>query len=231
MGLRDGFPIALGYFAVSFGFGILAISYGLSWYEALFISMFNLTSAGQLAAVPLLATGGSLFELAATQVVINSRYALMSVALSQRLGKSVKFIDRFPIGFANTDENFAVAIGKGQPLGRKYLYGLILTPYFGWTLGTLIGALAGNILPELVVTALSVSFYAMFIAIVVPLAKKSVPVLLCALSSVGVSCLFAYAPGFNKVPSGFVIVIAAVVVSSFFALVAPISDEKEEDTV
>ena len=156
-GLRDGMPICLGYLSVAFAFGIFTVSHGLTAWEAVVISMTNVTSAGQLAAVPIIAGGGSLFELALTQFVINMRYSLMSVSLSQKLGKSVRLIDRFLISFVNTDEVFAVAISKGAPLGRKYLYGLTLTPYLGWSLGTLLGAVAGNILPAMLVSALGIA--------------------------------------------------------------------------
>ena len=231
MGLRDGLPICLGYFAVSFGFGLLSVAEGLAWYQALFISMFNLTSAGQLAAVPIIAGGGSFFELALAQLVINSRYALMSVSLSQRLGGGTKYIDRLWIGFANTDEIFAVSIGKEQMLGRKYISGLIILPYLGWSLGTLLGACAGSVLPEVLVTALSISLYAMFVAIVLPATKRNVPLLLCVLSAMALSSVFYYVPVLNKIPSGFVIVICTLALSLLFALVAPIKSEKEEGAV
>ena len=227
-GLTDGIPIALGYLAVAFGFGIISVSCGLLWYEALLISMFNLTSAGQLAAVPIIASGGSLVGLGSTQLVINSRYALMSVSLSQRLSRGVSFADRFLIGFANTDEIFAVATGKGAPLGRRYFLGLMLLPYLGWSGGTLIGAIAGGILPEVVVTALSVSLYAMFISIIVPAAKKERRVLLCVLAAVAVSCIFTYVPALSRINSGFGIVICTLLVSTVFAIVAPIPDEEKE---
>jgi len=228
MGIRDGLPIAIGYFAVSFAFGLLCTGQGLTVLEALFISMFNVTSAGQIAALPIIASGGTLVELALTQIVINSRYALMSVSLSQKLGKSVRLADRFLIGFMNTDEIFAVATGKGGAVGRKYLYSLIVTPFLGWTLGTLFGAVAGDILPKIVVTALSVSMYAMFIAIVVPVARASRPVALVALCALLLSCLFAFTPKLNEIPSGFVIIIVAVSVSALFALLCPLPDEKED---
>ena len=227
MGLRDGLPIALGYFAVSFGFGLLAVSEGLIWYQALLISMFNVTSAGQLAAVPIIVGCGSYFELIAAQLVINSRYALMSVSLTQRLGRGTKFIDRFWIGFANTDEIFASAIGKEQMLGRKYMLGLVLLPYFGWTFGTLLGAAMGSILPPVIVTALSVALYAMFVAIVLPAVKHNKKLILPVISAVALSTLFYYVPVLNKIPSGFIIVICTVAVSAAFALIAPIKEESE----
>jgi len=227
IGLRDGMPIGLGYLSVSFAFGIFAVASGLSVWEAVLISMLNLTSAGQLAGVPIIAELGSFFELALTQLVINLRYSLMSVSLSQRLGESVRLRDRFLISFSNTDEIFAVASGRGEILGRKYFYGLMVFPYVGWTLGTLLGALAGNILPILITSALGIAIYAMFIAIVVPAMKKNFKTALAVFFAIALSCLFFYTPVLNKIPSGFVIVICAVSVSALFAALFPI-DTKED---
>ncbi len=225
MGLRDGLPIGIGYFAISFAFGLFSVSLGLSWLESLAISMFNLTSAGQIAAVPIIAAGGSLIELALTQLVINARYALMSISLSQRLGESVSLKDRFLIAFVNTDEIFAVACGKNSLLGKKYLFSLALYPYIGWSLGTLLGALLGEILPSLLTATFSVALYAMFIAILTPAAKKAKPTALCIASSILLSCVFEFVPVLSAVHSGMVIVIIAVLVSTFFALVAPVPDD------
>lgn len=228
MGLRDGVAIGVGYLAVGFAFGLSSAIAGLSALEAFFISLFNLTSAGQLAGMPIIATGGSYIEMAMTQLVINSRYALMSVSLSQKLGKSVRFIDRFLIGFANTDEIFAVACGKGAPLGRKYMFGLMIAPIAGWCGGTLLGAIAGDILPEVVVTALSVSMYAMFIAIIVPAMRSSLRTALSVITAVALSSVFYFVPALGVIPAGFVIIIVAVFVSSLFAIVAPVRDESDE---
>ena len=230
-GIRDGIPICLGYLSVSFAFGIFSVgTLGLSVLEAMLISMFNVTSAGQLAGAPIIASFGSLWELASTQVVINLRYSLMSVSLSQKLGNSVRSIDRFWIAFCNTDEIFAVSSGKGSPVGRKYMLGLILTPYLGWSIGTLVGAAAGNILPAIVVSALGVAIYGMFIAIVVPPCKKSRPTLLCVLLAIAMSCVFYYVPALDFIGDGFVIIICSVVSSLIFALIAPVNDEKKEIT-
>ena len=228
MGIRDGIPIGLGYLSVSFAFGIFAIASGLSVWETLLISMLNLTSAGQLAGVPIISGGGSLFELGLTQLVINLRYSLMSISLSQRLGRSVRVRDRFLISFANTDEVFAVSSGREEMLGRKYFYGLIIPPYLGWTLGTLFGALAGNILPAIITSALGIAIYAMFVAIVVPVTKKDSKTTVAVFSAIILSCVFFYAPVLNKIPSGFVIVICAVFVSAMFALICPIDTETED---
>lgn len=228
MGVRDGLPIGLGYLSVSFAFGIFAVASGLSIWETLLISMLNLTSAGQLAGVPIIAAGGSFFELGLTQLVINLRYSLMSVSLSQRLGESVRSRDRFLIAFANTDEVFAVASGREEILGRRYFFGLIIAPYLGWTFGTLFGALAGNVLPIIITNALGIAIYAMFVAIVVPVVKRSVKTALAVLSAILMSCLFFYTPVLNKIPSGFVIVICTVSVSALFALICPIDSEVTE---
>ena len=231
MGLRDGLPIFLGYLSVSFAFGIFAVSSGLTIIEALLISMTNLTSAGQLAGVPIICTGGSLIELAATELIINLRYSLMSVSLSQKIGKSVKTLDRFLISFGITDEIFAVSASKRSSLGKKYFYGLIITPYLGWSGGTLIGAIAGNILPEIVISALGIAIYGMFIAIVIPEAKKEKATALCILCAALLGCAFEYLPFLSGVSGGFAIIISAVTISTLFALLAPIKDAEtgEED--
>ena len=227
MGIRDGIPIGLGYLSVSFAFGIFAVGSGLSVWQTVLISMLNLTSAGQLAGVPIIAGGGSLVELAMTQLVINLRYSLMSVSLSQRLGESVRLGDRFIISYANTDEVFAVASGRGEVLGRRYLYGLIIPPPIGWTVGTLLGAVCGNILPVILTAALGIAIYAMFVAIVVPVIKTNVKAAMAVGVAILLSCLFNYTPVLNKIPSGFVIIICAVVTSVIFALIAPIPDDEE----
>ncbi len=226
-GITDGLPICFGYLSVAFAFGIFAVRNGLSALQAILISMTNVTSAGQLAAVPIIAGGGTLIELAVAQLVINLRYSLMSVSLSQKMKKSVGFLDKLVIAFVNTDEVFAVASGQDGKVGKSYLYGLIITPYLGWSIGTIIGAVAGDILPSVVISALGIAIYAMFVAIVVPPMKRSKPVLLCVIVAVGLSCLFRYV--LNKVPSGFAIIICAVVSSAVVAWISPIEEEEDDE--
>ncbi len=225
-GIIDGLPICFGYLSVSFAFGIFATGQGLSILEAVMMSMTNLTSAGQLAAVPIIATGGGLIELALTQFIINIRYSLMSVSLSQKLGKSVRLLDRFLIAFGNTDEVFAVASGKKGTVGKRYLYGLIMTPFLGWSLGTLLGAAAGNILPQIVISSLGVAIYGMFIAIVVPVIREEKSTALCVALAIALSCIFYYMPLLKGIPSGFVIIICSVVASAVFAYFAPVKQEE-----
>lgn len=224
-GLIDGIPICLGYLSVSFAFGIFSVENGLTPQEALLISMSCVTSAGQLAAVPIIAGAGSLIELAVSQLVINMRYALMSISLSQKFDRSITTADRFAIAFINTDEVFAVASGQSGCVSKWYMYGLILLPWLGWSAGTIIGALVGNILPAIVTASLGVAIYGMFIAIVVPEMKQSRPVAICVGIAVALSCLFYFVPMLQNIPSGFTIIICACTASAVMALAAPIEQE------
>ena len=227
-GLKDGLPIAIGYFSVSFAFGIFAIENGLTDFQAVIISLLNLTSAGQLAAVPIIAGGGTFLELALSQLVINSRYSLMSVSLSQKLSKRVKLPQKLLIAYGNTDEIFAVSVSNKGDVGTKYMLGIILLPVIGWTSGTFLGGFVGNILPPMVTAALGVAIYGMFVAIVMPVAKKEKMTALCVLLAIAISCAFRYIPLLKSVPSGFTVIICAVVASALFAIIAPIKTEEKE---
>ena len=171
-GIRHGIPIALGYLSVSFAFGMKAAGDGLTVLQAVLISMTNLTSAGQIAALPLMVGGASLTEMALTQLTINLRYALMSLSLSRKLDGSMGTLQRLIFSFANTDEIFAVASSQPGKVGKHYLYGLMLTPWIGWSLGTLLGSAAGTLLPAFVRTALGIAIYGMFLAIILPPARQ-----------------------------------------------------------
>ena len=229
-GLKDGLPIAIGYFSVSFAFGIFAIENGLTVFQAVIISLLNLTSAGQLAAVPIIAGGGTFLELALSQLVINSRYSLMSVSLSQKLSKRVKLPQKLLISYGNTDEIFAVSVSNKGDVGTKYMLGIILLPVIGWTSGTFLGGFVGNILPPMVTAALGVAIYGMFVAIVMPVAKKEKMTALCVLLAIAISCAFRYIPLLKSVPSGFTVIICAVVASALFAIIAPIKTEEKEES-
>lgn len=228
-GLRDGLPIALGYLSVSFGFGVSAVGIGLSWLQATLISLTNVTSAGQVAGVAVMAALGSLGEMALTQLVINIRYLLMSISLSQRLDEGCTLPHRFAISFAVTDEIFAVSSAKPDLVGKEYMYGLISLPILGWTLGTLLGGVAGEILPESVNAALGIAIYGMFVAIVIPSAQRDKGVVLCALISVLLSCLIRYLPSLSGISSGFSVIICAIVGAGIAALVRPIPQESDEE--
>ena len=175
----------------------------------------------------MLAASGSCIEMALTQFIINMRYALMSLSLSQKLHRSVNLLDRVLIAFCNTDEIFAVASSKKGEVGKRYLYGLILMPYFGWAFGTLIGAAASSLLPAIVQSALGIAIYGMFLAIIIPPAKHFRPVLKVVLFSVLLSCIFRFTPGLKDISGGFVIIICAVAAAGLGAFCFPVHREKE----
>lgn len=218
-GLYDGLPICLGYISVAFAFGVFAISSGCTVLESVLISMTNVTSAGQLSGVAIISGGGTLIELALTQFIINIRYSLMSISISQKFDGSIRMIDRFFLAFVNTDEVFAVGHSKYGKLSRNYMYGLITMPYLGWTLGTAAGALAGDIFPQSVTSALGIAIYGMFFAVFVPASKKDRPTALCVLFAVALSCAFRFIPVLSAVSGGFVIIICSVASSALFAFI------------
>lgn len=224
-GLRDGLPIGLGYLSVSFGFGITAVGEGLRFLEALLISMTNLTSAGQVAGVTVIVAAGTFLEMILTQLIINLRYSLMGITLTQRLDKRCTTPHRLLMSFGMTDEIFAVAASKPYPVGPSYFYGLMTLPYLGWAGGTLFGALAGQILPETLRLAMGIMIYAMFVAIVLPPMKKEKGVLFVVLLAAALSCAVAYLPFLQWISAGFAIILCAVVAAVVMALVHPIADE------
>lgn len=224
-GMRDGIPIAMGYLSVSFTFGFMAVSAGMSWWQALLISMTNLTSAGQFAGLDIMVSGGGLIEMALTEFVINLRYALMSLSLSQKLDRFVNTPHRFAVSFGVTDEIFAVASSRDGEVGRHYLYGLIAVPYIGWQVGTLLGALLGGILPEMVGNALGIAIYGMFLAIIIPQAREDAASLKVIVIAALLSCCFHWMPVLRRLSSGFMVIICAVAASAVGAWLYPIEEK------
>ena len=226
-GIRDGIPIALGYFSVSIAFGLMAVEAGCTWVEAMLISLTNLTSAGQFAGVTVLAHMGTYIEMALTQLVINSRYALMGISLSQKVNARFKGLWRVILGFAITDEIFAVAIGQEGEISRRYFAGLAIIPIIGWTSGTIVGAVLGNIMPEIITSALGVALYGMFIAVVVPKARENMHVLAVVIIAVIISVALRYIPVFSGISAGFAIIICAVAASAAGALFFPVKEDEQ----
>lgn len=227
-GLKDGLPIGLGYLSVSFAFGVQASLLGIPFFMSVFISMTNLTSAGQLAGLTIIASLGTLLEMALTQLVINARYFLMSITLTQKLDDSFTLKHRLLCSAFVTDEIFAVAAAKPKSFGRNYFYGLAILPYVGWATGTLLGSLAGDLLPTFVTNALGIALYAMFIAIILPPSVTTKGVLPTVALGAGLSCLFYYVPLFNGLSTGMAIIISAVVTSMIIALIFPVKNNDEK---
>jgi len=220
-GLKKGIPIALGYLAVSFAFGVMCVNGGISPLMATIISFTNLTSAGQFAGVKLIFQVGSFLEIGLTVFLINLRYALMSLSLSQKIDKKMKWYERLICSFGITDEIYAVAITEEKTVNTKYLLGLITLPLTGWTLGTLIGCLSTNLFSNNFLNAMSIALYAMFIAIIVPDAKKYKNVLTVCLISIVLSCCFEYIPVINQIGLGFKTIITTIIACTLGALIFP----------
>ncbi|MBE7058700.1 MAG: AzlC family ABC transporter permease [Ruminococcaceae bacterium] len=225
-GLKDGLPIGLGYFSVSFAFGLSTVSAGFAIWQALLISMTNLTSAGQLAGVTLMAAFASFVEIALAQLVINIRYSLMSISLSQKLDETFRTRDRFLLSAFITDEIFAVA-SSYSVINRTYMRSLAILPYFGWSLGTLAGAVLGELLPAELVSSLGIAIYGMFIAIIIPPSKKSKSVLGVVVTAASLSCIIHYTPISEYISSGFSIIICAIITSLIFAALFPLKETEE----
>lgn len=223
-GLKDGLPICLGYFPVSFAYGMSVVLSGMPAWAAVLISLTNLTSAGQFAGSSLMLAGGSYLEIAVTTVVINIRYFLMSLAMSQKTDKKMTWIQRLLVSFGITDEIFAVSMQAEGKLTASYMAGLILTPVIGWSGGTLAGGILTSFLPTILANALNIALYGMFIAIIVPPAKhlKSVRIVLAI--SVVLSCLFAWLPLLKNISSGFVIIICTILAAAFGAKFFPVEE-------
>lgn len=231
-GLKDGLPIGLGYLSVSFSFGILAVASGLSWWQAGLVSLTNITSAGQVAGVGIMASSGGLIEMMVSQIIINLRYSLMAISLSQKTDRSMSTLKRILLAYGLTDEIFGVAVSKKHEVGSKYFFGLTVLPVIGWVLGTILGAVLGGIFPEFLTNALAVGIYGMFISIVIPKAKHSREIAVCALIACAISCLFYYVPWLKAhVSSGFAIIIAAVVAALVGVFLFPHEDASEKEAV
>lgn len=225
--MTHGIPIALGYLSVSFGFGIAAARCGIPGFAAAMISATNLTSAGQAAGIDIIAAGGALIEMILVQLTINIRYSLMAISLSQKLDKSFTLPHRLAASYGITDEIFAVCSAQKEPLTPFYMYGMILIAFVGWVSGTIMGVSAGQLLPVSLSSAMGIVLYGMFLAIIIPPAKKQKNVLFAVIAAAIISILMRYV--FTMISGGFAVIISAVAASAAAALIFPVKDEAEED--
>lgn len=225
-GIKDGIPICLGYFSVSMAFGIAAVNGGIPSWAAIITSLTNVTSAGQFAGVNIMLALGALAELAITTMIINMRYFLMSLSVSQKVDTSMTIWQRCLVSFGITDEIFAVSMRRQRTLTFAYMTGLIITPVLGWTLGTAVGALATTVMPKALSTAMGIALYGMFIAIVVPPARENSKVSIAVLLAIAGSLLFAYAPMLKTISDGWTIIIITILVSSLCATFFPVKPQE-----
>lgn len=228
-GLRDGIPIALGYFAVAFTLGIVAKNNGISAFAAALTSALTNASAGGYAAFTLIGAGAGYIELAVTELIVNARYLLMSCALSQKLSPDTPLWKRILLAFDVTDEIFGISVSVTGTLNPFYNYGAMTVAIPGWALGTFFGAYTGNIFPSSVVSALSVGLYGMFLAIIIPPARKSKIIAVLVIISMAASLAFSKIPLFAAMSSGMRVIILTVVISLIAALLFPVKDEEEQE--
>lgn len=227
-GLRDGFPICLGYFSVSMAFGLTAVLSGLPLWSAVLMSLTNLTSAGQVAGAGIIASGGNLVELAMTTVIINMRYFLMSLSVSQKVESGMSLPKRMGVSYAITDEVFAVSMQHKGALSASYMAGLILPPVIGWTTGTFTGAVATSFMPQTLSNAMGIAMYGMFVAIITPPARKERSVLFTVALAIAASYAFTYLPGLKLISGGWSIIIITILASAVAAWKFPV-DLKEDE--
>lgn len=227
-GLKDGFPICLGYFSVSVAFGMTTVLAGMPLWAAVLISLTNLTSAGQFAGANLMIAGGNMIELGLTTLVINIRYFLMSLSVSQKVERKMSMKERLAVSFGITDEIFAVSMQHKGELSTPYMAGLIITPVLGWTGGTLAGGIATSFMPEALSSALGIALYGMFIAVIIPPAREERSVLLTVILAILASLAFTYLPGLKSLGGGWSIIIITILVSAVAAWLFPREPEKEE---
>ena len=224
-GWKRGLPIAIGYLPVSFAFGLNAASGGIPEPLVILMSLTNLTSAGQAAGADLIIQGAGYFELILTIFVINIRYMLMSLSISQKIKKDVTLPQRLVFAFGITDEVFAVSAMEDGKLSFRYMLGLITGPILGWTFGTALGALICSALPTTIKDAMGIALYGMFIAIIIPPARKSGKVVLVLVISIIVTCILKYVPVLSNISSGFRVIIATFLSAGYCAIKYPLEQE------
>ena len=227
-GLRSGIPICLGYLAVSFAFGIQATEAALTPLQAAVMSLTNVTSAGQFASLDIIARQGTLLELAFVQFIINLRYMLMSTALTQKMSSRVTTVQRMKIAYGVTDEIFGVSVLRKGGVEPAFSYGIILISVLGWVTGTTLGAVAGQVLPMRLISALGVAIYGMFVAIIIPETRKSRAVMMVVLAAFAMSTVFTYAPVLSGISSGFRIIIITITIAAAAAYLAPVPSGEAE---
>lgn len=224
-GLRDGVPIALGYLAVAFTLGIAARNFGIHAFPATIMSLTNFTSAGEFAALGIISAGAPYLEMVFSQAIINLRYLLMSCALSQKLAPDASLFHRFWTGFFITDEIFGVSSGRPGHLNPFYTYGTASIAIPGWALGTCLGVILGTALPDRITRALSVALYGMFLAVIIPPARKDRIIAGLVVISMLASYLFTMIPALSGISSGMRVIILTVLISGAAAFLFPIKED------
>ena len=226
-GLKDGVPIAMGYFAVAFTLGITAKNIGMTPLQSGLTSALMHASAGQFAAMNVIAANAGYLEMIITTIIVNLRYLLMSCSLSQKAGSEMGLGHRMMVSYFVTDEIFGISSSVEGKLNPYYNYGAASIASPGWVVGSFLGAAFGAILPASVANALNVALYGMFIAIVIPPAKKDKVIATVVVCSMLASYLFSCIPVINEISSGFKIMILTIVIATIAAWKCPINEGGE----
>ncbi len=229
-GMKNGFPIFLGYLAVSFTLGILAHGCGLSPFQATITSLTVNASAGEYAGFTLMGANGSYLEMMLVIFVANMRYMLMSASLSQRIQPATKLLGRMAIGFGITDEIFGVAIATEDQIRPVYYYGIMTSALPGWALGTLLGVVMGDILPSSAVSALNIGLYAMFIAIIIPMGRKHKTIAVLIVISMVSSYFCSILPVISKLSTGNRTILLTILIAGAAAIIKPLPKEVTNET-
>ena len=229
-GLKNGIPICLGYFAVAFALGIAARDAGIGAGQAFFMSLGMMASAGEFAAITLIGQSAGIFEMITTTIVVNLRYFLMSCSLSQKLDEKMAFFHRFFLAQTLTDEIYALSVMVPGKLCPFYGYGLFLISAAGWCSGTSLGVIMGSILPDAIVSALSVALYGMFLAIIIPPAKEQFSLVVLIIVSMACSAAMTYLPVLNRISSGFRVILLTLLLSSLAAFLFPVYEKPVSET-
>ncbi|MDD6800032.1 MAG: AzlC family ABC transporter permease [Firmicutes bacterium] len=227
LGLRDALPVCFGYLSVSFAFGMISVAGGLNPFIPILISATSFTGTGQFIGVDMMLSAASFLQFVVTLLIINARYILMSLSLGQRLPENITLSQRFLIAFGNTDEIFAIAMSRRTPISFKYFMGMVLCAWCGWTGGTALGGLLGSVIPQAILSAMGIALYAMFLAIIIPPAKKERSVLFVIASGAILSCLMHFVPLLSSLDDGWIIIISGIAASAAGALLFPVCIENK----
>ncbi|MCQ6281311.1 AzlC family ABC transporter permease [Bacillus sp. EB600] len=228
-GIKDGIPISLSYFAVSFTFGIIAKQAGLTPFQSVLMSVTNFTSAGQFAGLTLISASAAFLEMAVTQLIINSRYILMSFTLSQKINRKTSLFHRMVMAFGISDEIFGVSMAVNGPLNPYYTYGLMSIALPGWALGTFFGVVSGDILPSRMISALSIALYGMLLAVIIPPAKGNKILSVLIVVSMMASLLFTRLPILHMISSGVKIILLTILIAGIAAALFPVKEKSSHE--
>lgn len=167
-GLRAGIPVIFGFIPVGIAYAIMARQAGFSALQTCLMSLTVFAGASQMMAVGMYAQGAGVVAMIVATFILNLRHVIMSTCVAERMPR-LSLWQKLLAGFGVTDESFAIfTTEKKENLTVWFFFGMITVTYSSWNVGTLIGALASDVLPTIITASLGVALYAMFIGLLVP---------------------------------------------------------------